>query len=71
MPLNVVADGSNAQIYINSGTWRTVHELARLHVSEQEFAGYHVMTYLAFFKDDERNGRKFETWSGTLGMSPT
>jgi hypothetical protein len=28
-----------------------------------------VMTYLAFFKDDERLGRPFEAWSGSLGVA--
>ncbi len=54
------------QIYFNSGTWRRVHELAKARVMEQEFIGYHVMTYLAFFKNDERRGRPFESWSGSL-----
>ncbi len=54
------------QMYLNSGTWRQVHELAKAHPLEQEFIGYHVMTYLAFFKDDERSGRPFEAWSGAL-----
>ncbi len=57
------------QMYINSGTWRAVHEQGQLHLSEQEFVGYHVMTYLAFFKDDERAGRAFESWSGALTKS--
>jgi UDP-2,3-diacylglucosamine pyrophosphatase LpxH len=69
VPLGVGADGLRTKIYINSGTWRAVHELTRLHISEQEFSAYHVMTYLAFFKGNERGGRKFETWSGTLGMT--
>jgi UDP-2,3-diacylglucosamine pyrophosphatase LpxH len=55
------------QMYLNAGTWRPVHELARVHPREEEFMGYHVMSYLAFFKDDERGGRPFETWSGALG----
>lgn len=54
------------QMYLNSGTWRQVHELAKAHPMEQEFIGHHVMTYLAFFKDDERRGRPFEAWSGAL-----
>jgi hypothetical protein len=33
---------------------------------EQEFIGYHVMTYLAFYKEEERRGRPFEAWSGAL-----
>jgi len=54
------------QIYINSGTWRPVHELARFKPAEEQFVGYQVMTYIAFFRDGERNGRLFETWSGAL-----
>jgi UDP-2,3-diacylglucosamine pyrophosphatase LpxH len=60
-------DGVLNQIYINSGTWRPYHELARPHPEQEEFVGYQVMTYLSFFKDDERNGRLFESWSGALG----
>jgi hypothetical protein len=52
---------------LNSGTWRKVHERAELNPKEQEFMGYHVLTYLAFFKDGERRGRPFEVWSGALG----
>jgi UDP-2,3-diacylglucosamine pyrophosphatase LpxH len=71
VPLDTVQTEASTleQIYINSGTWRTVHELAQLHPAHQEFVGYHVMTYLAFFKDDERKGRGFESWSGSLGKS--
>ncbi len=57
------------QIYINSGTWRPLHELARFHPGQKHFVGYHVMTYLAFFKDNERKGRAFESWSGVLDSS--
>jgi len=57
------------QIYINSGTWRPVHELAQFHPGQKHFVGYHVMTYLAFFKNDERRGRTFESWSGSLDSS--
>jgi UDP-2,3-diacylglucosamine pyrophosphatase LpxH len=54
-------------LYINSGTWRPVHELARFHAIQKQFVRYHVMTYLSFFKDEERKGREFEVWSGALG----
>jgi hypothetical protein len=54
-------------MYLNAGAWRPVHELAKVNPKEEEFMSYHVMSYLAFFKDDERRGRPFETWSGTLG----
>jgi hypothetical protein len=56
-------------LYINSGTWRPVHELARFHPVQRQFVRYHVMTYLSFFKDEERKGRGFEIWSGALGSS--
>jgi UDP-2,3-diacylglucosamine pyrophosphatase LpxH len=56
------------QMYLNCGTWRRVHELARFNPREQEFMGYHEMTYFAFFKDDERKGRPFEMWAGALGV---
>ena len=55
------------QIYFNSGTWRRVHRLAKARPDEQEFIAYDVMTYLSFFKGDERRGRPFACWSGALG----
>ena len=57
------------QIYLNSGTWRPVHELARFHPGQKHFVGYHVMTYLNFFKGDERKGKAFEGWTGALESS--
>ncbi len=55
------------QIYINSGTWRAVYEMAKANTKLPKFVNYKVMTYLSFYKDDERGGRKFEVWSGSLG----
>ncbi|HXJ96344.1 MAG TPA: hypothetical protein VMT20_26200 [Terriglobia bacterium] len=55
------------QIYINSGAWRPYHELTRSHPEREEFVSYDIMTYLAFFKDDENRGRAFESWCGGLG----
>jgi hypothetical protein len=63
------ADKTMDRLYINSGTWRPVHELAQFHAIQKQFVRYHVMTYLSFFKDDEREGRGFESWSGALGSS--
>lgn len=57
------------QMYFNSGTWRRVHQATRFAPQEREFIAHDVMTYLAFFQGDERGGRPFETWSGTLGLS--
>ncbi len=71
VPLQSVQQGKTVtnRIYINSGTWRPVHELARFHPGQKHFVGYHVMTYLSFFKDDERKGKAFESWTGALESS--
>jgi UDP-2,3-diacylglucosamine pyrophosphatase LpxH len=52
------------QLYINSGTWRSYYDLAVKDPKEQKFVRYQTLTYLTFYKDDERAGRLFETWSG-------
>ncbi|HZM21914.1 MAG TPA: hypothetical protein VFC02_09225 [Anaerolineales bacterium] len=52
------------QLYINSGTWHSYYDLAVKDPSEQKFIPYQTLTYLTFYKDDEREGRQFETWSG-------
>lgn len=72
-PLNRRRDGQGQlvnQLYFNSGTWHAIHERTRQSesVMEPAFVPFQVMTYLAFFRDGERGGRAFETWSGTLGM---
>jgi UDP-2,3-diacylglucosamine pyrophosphatase LpxH len=59
------------QVYFNSGTWRPYHQLSRIHPEQEQFVKFQLMTYLAFFKDDERGGRPFETWSGVLGARPS
>lgn len=58
---------SRGRWYVNSGTWRPVRELARYSPRAATFARFNTMTYLAFFQDDERSGRGFEAWSGSLG----
>ncbi len=58
------------QAYFNSGTWRRVHEQTQFAPREHEFIAADTMTYLAFYKDDERGGRPYETWTGTLGLHP-
>ena len=60
-------DAAREQIYFNSGTWRRVHEKCIREPKAEEFTSFHVMTFVAFYKDDERGGRKYETWSGRLG----
>jgi UDP-2,3-diacylglucosamine pyrophosphatase LpxH len=70
VPLDIRDRGTSSinQIYFNSGTWRAVHDQAQFRRSEQEFAGFHVLTYLAFFCEGERGGHPFETWSGALAF---
>jgi len=58
------------QVYINSGTWHSYHDLTMGVIDPRKFIGMHVMTYLAFFKEDERNGHPFESWSGSLSAWP-
>lgn len=58
--------GPTSQMYINSGTWHTYFDLAVHKPKEQKFIPYQVLTYLTFYKDDERGGRRFETWSGAF-----
>lgn len=59
------------QMYFNTGTWGRVHRPTRSVATEHEFIPADEMTYLAFFQGDERKGRPYETWSGTLGFRPT
>jgi hypothetical protein len=65
-----VIDGKNFdQVYINSGTWHSYHDLTLRDPSQHKFVPTHVMTYLTFFKDDERKNHAFETWSGSLAAA--
>jgi len=55
---------TESQIYFNSGTWHSYYALAIKNPMEQKFVPYQALTYLMFYKGDERNGLHFETWSG-------
>jgi hypothetical protein len=57
---------STSQMYINSGTWHTYFDLAINKPEEQKFIPYQVLTYVSFYKDEEFQGRRFETWSGSF-----
>jgi UDP-2,3-diacylglucosamine pyrophosphatase LpxH len=61
-----VASRPTNQMYFNSGTWHTYFDLAIFKPGEQKFVPYQVLTYLSFFKGGERQGRLYETWSGSL-----
>ncbi len=56
------------QMYFNSGTWRRTHRATMFAPHEQEFIPSETMTIQSFFAGDERGGRPFETWTGTLGI---
>jgi hypothetical protein len=58
------------QVYFNAGTWRRVHRPTLLASGQHEFIAEDAMTYLVFYQGDERQGRPYETWSGTLGHQP-
>lgn len=68
LPLRVRPDRyrPTAQIYFNSGTWRPIHQLAREVWQRWPYATMHVMTWVAFYREDERYGRRYETWTGEL-----
>jgi hypothetical protein len=68
VPLDVGGNGAFEQRYLNSGTWRVVHEQARRRPEAEMFTNHWVMSYLALYKDDERGGRPFEAWSGALAL---
>ena len=67
LEVSTTRQGTLNQVYINSGTWRPYHQLAKHHPQEEQFVPYQLMTYLAFYADDERGGRRYESWSGALG----
>ena len=56
------------QAYFNSGTWRRTLQQTTFAPGEHEFLAQDVMTYLAFYQADERKGRPYETWTGSLGV---
>lgn len=61
---DALSSAEQNKLYFNSGTWRAHHTLARYKPEDKNFVPYQVLTYLAFFKEDQREGVRFETWSG-------
>ena len=68
VPLNVYEAGGQRvnQFCFNTGTWHVLHSAARYDPQALQFVGYNLMSYVAFYRGDERRGKSFETWSGTL-----
>jgi hypothetical protein len=54
------------QYYFNSGTWRPSYRQTLAHPERLEFLGFNALTVLAFYSGDERQGRRFEVWNGSL-----
>ena len=62
----VSAEKDEKLLYFNSGTWKRLHEQTIFSGEGTKFVDFMVMSYIAFFQEDERSGRPFETWTGTL-----
>lgn len=73
IPLDIIAlpaplEGTLEKVYFNSGTWRKVFVQTAFDTENCEFIGWHVMTFLVFYLQEEREpGRDYEMWSASLG----
>jgi len=70
VPLNTypTPTGYVQQIYANTGTWRVLNRRVLLQRDPPDFISHWVMTYVGVYRGDERGGRPFETWSGSLAL---
>ncbi len=66
VPLDASESGKryDDQLYFNSGTWRTYFDLTIFKPHEQKFIPYQMVSFIAFYKDDQRKGHRYETLSG-------
>ncbi len=57
--------GSRCHVYLNTGTWRTRYNKCKEGLG---FIGWKNLTYLVFYRREERklDFPTFETWTGTL-----
>ncbi|HEX5151204.1 MAG TPA: hypothetical protein VFW07_07130 [Parafilimonas sp.] len=67
VPLSVYKkdEAIRSKIYINTGTWRTVHLQSLV---GKDFVSYKTLALAGFFKENERRGRPFEFWTGSLAL---
>jgi len=63
VPLDML-QSRDSQLYFNSGTWHSYYDLAVRNLKEQKFVPYQSITYLTFYRENEHDGRRFESWSG-------
>ncbi len=54
-----------SKIYMNTGTWRTLHKQG---IYDNSFISYKTMTIAGFYKGNERMGHSFEYWTGSLDL---
>ena len=67
VPLEIIEGpaGSRCHVYLNTGTWRTRYHKCKEGLG---FIGWKNLTYLVFYRREERklDFPTFETWTGTL-----
>lgn len=50
------------RVYVNTGTWGAFHEVASPTDNRTRKGPSNLVSCVAFYKDGERNGRRFEPW---------
>ena len=63
----LIDKGILQKTYFNTGTWRKVYVKTAYDLESLEFFSWHVMTFIAFYLNNEREDRRFEVWNGVLG----
>jgi len=59
---------SRDMIYFNTGTWRQTWNKVAFDKVNREFVGWKVLTYVAFYREEENGDHDFEVWNGALGQ---
>ena len=59
---------TSSQVYFNTGTWRRVIHRVRSSGRSPEYVLADSMRFVVFYRDGERGGRPYETWTATLGV---
>jgi hypothetical protein len=56
------------QVYLNAGTWLPVHDTCDGDSNNKGFIFHKTMGYLGIYQGEERRGKAYETWNGTLDL---
>lgn len=67
IPLDLAGPNRLQKIYFNTGTWRKVHVRTRFDPKRMEFIGWHVLSFVCFYRPKENSSHLFEVWHGALG----